>query len=83
MTRPMGALAVALTADQGRHEKSRQRSGRRLMVDMDKSFNCTLPTVGAVGRAEHRAVARPMPVASFDDGPPLGERQVAREHPFS
>jgi len=80
--RRAGAPAFTPTADRGRHEKSRQRSGWRLMVDI-ALFNCTLPPAPTGGRAEHRVISHSTPVATVDCGPPLGERQVAHEHPLT
>ena len=77
-----GALAsIAPTDDQGNHAKGRcldpARETQRPVVG---SFvQRTLPTAGTVGRAERQAVDRLTPVAARDSGPPLGERQVARE----
>jgi hypothetical protein len=83
--RRAGAPASMPTDDRGNHLK-----GRRLDREsaeqwpMVSQFNCTLPPAGTGGRAEHRAVTRPTPVAAVDSGPPLGGRQEARrEHPSS
>lgn len=84
MTRRAGAPVVVLTAARGRHEKSRQREGRRLVVGVVYPFNCTLPTAPTVGRAEPRVIAHSTPVAAVDDGPPRRRRQEARcERPSS
>lgn len=83
--RRAGAPVSMPTDDRGRHAKGRcLRPGRSEQRSMVGSFvQRTLPPVGAGGRAEHRVVDHPMPVAATDDGPPLGERQVvSREHPL-